>query len=128
MSLSHLRFLVADVAAPAAFYRDVVGLAQVVDVPGVYAEFDTGGSRLAFYRDDLMGQVLGAPAGTTAGDNLVLCLRVADVDAEAARLAARGVRRLTTPHDQPTWMQRVAHFADPAGRTIELWSPLPRGR
>jgi predicted enzyme related to lactoylglutathione lyase len=127
MPLSHLRFLVADVAPPAAFYRDVVGLAQVVDVPGVYAEFDTGGSRLAFYRADLMAQVLGSPAGAAAGGGPVLCLRVADVDAEAARLAARGVRAITKPHDQPTWMQRVAHFADPAGRTIELWSPLPRG-
>lgn len=126
MSLSHLRFLVADLAPPVAFYRDVIGLAQVVDVPGVYAEFDTGGSRLAFYRADLMGEVLGHAVGTAAGDNVVLCLRVADVDAEAARLAARGVRAITKPHDQPTWMQRVAHFADPAGRTIELWSPLPR--
>ena len=128
MSLSHLRFLVADLAPPVAFYRDVVGLRQVVDVPGTYAEFDTGGSRLAFYRADLMSQVLGRAAGTAAGDNLVLCLRVADVDAEAARLAARGVRQLTQPHDQPAWVQRVAHFADPAGRTIELWSPLRQGR
>jgi predicted enzyme related to lactoylglutathione lyase len=127
MSLSHLRILVADLAPPVAFYRDVVGMKQLVDVPGVYAEFDTGGSRLAFYRADLMSEVLGHAAGTTAGDNLVLCLRVADVDAEAARLAARGARQVTKPHDQPTWMQRVAHFADPAGRTIELWSPLPRG-
>ena len=124
MSFSHLRFLVADVAAPAAFYRDVIGMRQVVDVPGIYVEFDTGGSRLAFYRADLMGQVLGGTVGTTAGDNLLLCLRVADVDAEAARLAARGVRQVTAPHDQAAWLQRVAHFADPAGRVIELWSPL----
>jgi len=128
MSLSHLRFLVADVGPPTAFYREVIGLRQVVDVPGTYAEFEAGGSRLAFYRADLMGQVLGQPVGTTIGDSLVLCLRVADVDAEAARLAARGVRQLTGPHDQSAWSQRVAHFADPGGRTIELWSPLPRSR
>ena len=128
MSLSHLRILVADVAPPAAFYRDVIGLSQVVDVPGVYAEFDTGGSRLAFYRADLMGDVLGAPIATATGDSLVLCLRVADVDGEAARLRARGVRAIKAPHDQPTWVQRVAHFADPGGRTIELWSPLLRDR
>jgi len=128
MSLSHLRFLVADVAAAAAFYRDVIGLKQIIDVPDTYVEFDTGGSRLAFYRADLMGQVLGSPAGTVRGNDLVICLKVTDVDAEAARLAARGVRQLTGPHDQPAWMQRVAHFADPGGRTIELWSPLPHNR
>jgi len=128
VSLSHLRFLVDDVAAAAAFYRDVIGLTQIVDVPGTYVELGTGGSRLAFYRADLMGQVLGTPAGTATGNDLVICLKVADVDAEAARLVARGVRQLTAPHDQPTWVQRVAHFADPAGRTVELWSPLSNKR
>jgi len=27
-------------------------------------------------------------------------------------------------HDQAAWLQRVAYFADPAGRVIEPWSPL----
>ena len=49
---------------------------------------------------------------------------VANVDAEAVRLAAPGVRQVTAPRDQAAWRQRVAHFADPAGRVIELWSPL----
>lgn len=122
-TMSHLRFLVTDVAADVAFYRDTIGLKQVVDVPGVYAEFDTGASRLAFYRADLMGEVLGSKAGTR-GDDLVLCLRVGDVDAETARLASRGVALLREPHDQPAWYQRVAHFRDAAGRVLELWSPL----
>ena len=122
-SLSHLRFLVTDVAADAAFYRDTIGFKQVVDVPGVYAEFDTGASRLAFYRADLMGEVLGTPGGAR-GDDVVLCLRVDDVDAQAARLQSRGVTFLREPHDQQAWYQRVAHFRDPARRLVELWSPL----
>lgn len=122
-ALSHVRFLTTDVAAEAAFYRDAIGLKQVVDVPGVYAEFDTGASRLAFYRADLMDEVLGERAGAT-GDGVIVCLRVDDVDAEAARLKSRRVTMLREPHDQPAWYQRVAHFRDPAGRLVELWSPL----
>ena len=122
-SLSHVRFLVADVAPDVAFYRDTIGWKQVVDVPGVYAEFDTGVSRLAFYRVNLMADVVGA-AGAAHGRDVVLCVRVADVDAEAARLRARGVSILREPHDQKAWYQRVAHVADAAGRILELWSPL----
>jgi len=123
-TLSHVRFLTADVAADAAFYRDAIGLKQVVDVPGVYAEFDTGASRLAFYRANLMGEVLGTSAGAR-GDDVIVCLRVDSVDGEAARLQSRGVTMLREPHDQQAWYQRVAHFRDPAGRLVELWSPLP---
>ena len=122
-AMSHVRFLVTDVAAEAAFYRDTIGLKQVVDVPGVYAEFDAGASRLAFYRAELMGDVLGTRLGSR-GDDVVLCLRVDDVDAEAMRLESRGVTMLRKPHDQQAWYQRVAHFRDPAGRLVELWSPL----
>ena len=121
--LSHIRFLTTDVAADAAFYRDAVGLKQVVDVPGVYAELDTGASRLAFYRADLMDEVLGTTAGTGA-DAVIVCLRVDNVDAEATRLKSRSVTMLREPHDQQAWYQRVAHFRDPAGRLVELWSPL----
>ena len=121
--LSHVRFLTTDVAADAAFYRDAVGLKQVVDVPGVYAELDTGASRLAFYRADLMDEVLGTNAGSGT-DAVIVCLRVDNVDAEATRLKSRSVTMLREPHDQQAWYQRVAHFRDPAGRLVELWSPL----
>jgi catechol 2,3-dioxygenase-like lactoylglutathione lyase family enzyme len=121
--LTHVRFLADDIAPDVAFYRDLMGLPQVVDVPGVYAEFDAGAVRLAFYRRDLMaGVVGGAAAGGSGG--CVVCLRVASVDAEAARLAARGLLLLTPPHDQAAWHQRVAHLRDAAGRLVELWSPL----
>ena len=122
-TLTHVRFLVPDLAADVAFYRDTIGLKQVVDVPGIYAEFDAGASRLAFYRADLMADVLGTRT-RGQGDDVVLCLRVDDVDAQAARLRSRGVPLLREPHDQPAWYQRVAHLRDTSGRVVELWSPL----
>jgi len=123
MILSHLRLLTADLARDVAFYRDTVGLALVVDVPGVYAEFETGATRLAFYRADLMAEVTGRSPGAHGGD-AVLCLRVADVSAMMRHLVERGAVPVRETHDQAAWYQRVAHVADPAGRLIELWSPL----
>jgi catechol 2,3-dioxygenase-like lactoylglutathione lyase family enzyme len=126
--ITHIRFLVDDLARDVAFYRDVMLLKQVVDVPGIYAELDAGAVRLAFYRRDLMSEVLGEACGTRGGNDLVLALRVRSVDEEAARLAAKGVLLTRPPHDQAAWRQRVAHLRDASGRLVELWSPTLAAR
>ena len=59
VALSHVRYLVAEFEPLLRFYRDVLGLKVAVDVPGVYAELDSAAARLAFYRADLMGEVVG---------------------------------------------------------------------
>ena len=59
-ALSHIRYLISDFTAVLHFYRDVLGLKLAVDVPDVYAEFETPGARLSFYRADLMADVVGA--------------------------------------------------------------------
>jgi len=125
VALSHVRYLVTEFEPLLRFYRDVLGLKVAVDVPGVYAELDTAGGRLAFYRADLMAVVVGAPVATRAGDDIVICLRVDNVDAAATRVRLAGMPLVTAPHDQTTWFQRVAHLHDPAGHLVELWSPLP---
>jgi hypothetical protein len=66
-AVSHLRWLVADLAPGIRFWRDQVGLPQVVDVPGVYAEFASPGARIALYRADLMAAVVGGPPAAGAG-------------------------------------------------------------
>ena len=122
-ALSHLRLIVADLGAAIAFYREVLDAEPVVDVPGVYAEFDTPGARLALVGEATMGAVVGRSA-PRSGDAVVVCLRVDDVDAAAARLEARGMKLARKPHDQPAWFQRVAHLHDPAGNLVELWNRL----
>ena len=124
-ALSHLRFLVQAFPPVVHFYRDVLGLKLAVDVADVYAEFETPGGRLAFYRADLMAGVLNQPVATRVGDDVVVCLRVENVDAAAARVKIAGFTLLSAPHDQTAWHQRVAHLKDPAGHFVELWSPLP---
>ena len=122
-AVSHLRLVVADLKAAIAFYRDVLEADPVVDVPSTYAEFDTPGARLALVSDATMGAVVGrSPA--RAGDAVVVCLRVDDVDAASKRLKARGAAFVRDPHDQPAWLQRVAHLRDPAGNLVELWTRL----
>ena len=125
IALSHVRYLVAEFEPLLRFYRDVLGLKVAVDVPGTYAELETAGGRLAFYRADLMAGVLGTPLATRVGDDIVICLRVDNVDAAANRVKLAGHALLTTPHDQAAWLQRVAHLRDPAGHLVELWSLLP---
>ena len=124
-AVSHLRLIVADLEAAIAFYRGVLDAEPVVRVPGIYAEFDTPGARLALVSDATMGAVVGRPS-PRAGDAVVVCLRVDDVDAAAKRLEARGMTFVREPHDQPSWVQRVAHLRDPAGNLVELWTRLAR--
>lgn len=124
-AVSHIRFLVFEFEPVLHFYRDVLGLKLAAEVPGVYAEFETPGARLAFYRADLMATVLNQPVATHYSDDMVVCLRVENVDAAAARVKLAGIALLSAPHDQTAWYQRVAHLKDPAGHLVELWSPLP---
>jgi lactoylglutathione lyase len=125
IALSHVRYLVTEFDPLLRFYCDVLGLKIAVDVPGIYAELETAGGHLAFYRADLMAGVLGEPVATRNGDDVVICLRVENVDAAASRVKLAGHAILTAPHDQSAWLQRVAHLRDPAGHLVELWSPLP---
>jgi 2-hydroxychromene-2-carboxylate isomerase/predicted enzyme related to lactoylglutathione lyase len=124
-AVSHVRLIVADLEGAIAFYRELLEAEPVVRVPGIYAEFDTPGARLALVSDATMGAVVGRPA-PRAGDAVVVCLRVDDVDAAARRVKARGGAFVREPHDQPSWVQRVAHLRDPAGNLVELWTRLAR--
>ena len=57
-------------------------------------------------------------------DGLLYCLRVEDVDAEAARLAAEGVVLYEEPEDMP-WGERRATVLDPSGILVYLCHPIP---
>ncbi len=122
-AVSHVR-LIVDLPKAIAFWRDVLDAKPVADVPGVYAEWDTPGARLALVGEATMGAVVGRSA-PRAGDAVVVCLQVDDVDAAAKRLKAGGHALAREPHDQPAWLQRVAHLHDPAGNLVELWTRLP---
>ncbi len=115
---------VADLDRSVTFYRDVIGLPFRLEGDG-YAEFATEGTRFALYDAGRLPELIGRTA-VPAGAAEVAFL-VEDVDAEARRLRAAGVRILTGPVDRP-WGQRTLHVEDPDGHVVELAQPLPRER
>lgn len=103
-----------------AFYR------QVFDLPTVFEDDASAvfrfGPTLINLLSTRQAHELIAPATTARpqdGVRAVYTLRVGDVDARCAELAARGIALLNGPMDRP-WGIRTASFQDPAGTVWEL--------
>lgn len=113
-----------DLAAMKAFYRELLGWPQVVDVP-VYAEFrDQGGPRLGLYAEDGFARNIGlAPEPARGITRTEIYLHCGDLEAAIARATAAGARPLSplAPRD---WGDEAAYFADPEGNVVVLGRPL----
>ena len=131
LKYANTRLLVRDFPASFSFYRDVLGFAPVLgDETDVYAEFEAGGTILALFPRDFMAGVLGTtgkPAASDGQDAAAFVFVVEDVDQAYAELGAKGVAFLTAPEDRPDWGIRTAHFRDPDGNLLEIYSSLPTG-
>lgn len=102
---------VKDIDAAKAWYRDVLGLALLIEAEGM-AFFDAGGTRLYLQGSE------------HAGPESILYFRVADIKATHADLVAKGVAFLQPPHavhrhadGAEEWL---AFFADPEERPLAL--------
>jgi catechol 2,3-dioxygenase-like lactoylglutathione lyase family enzyme len=127
MRLTHVRLLVRDYQAAFRFWRDTVGLTVTFgDEEGPYADFDTGAATLAIFSSTAMIQDTGIESGRggRGADDVLVVLAVGDVDAAVRRLEERDVRFVTQPTDQLDWGIRVAHFRDPDGNLVELYTEL----
>lgn len=138
--IDHAGITVASIEAALGFYRDLLGLrvtdegedegpevSAIVGLNGVrmrYAELDLGAGRLLEVIEYLAPE--GAPLAQRPCDPGAshLALRVDDVDALCARLAAAGVTiagRPTTITAPGAWNgARCVYVEDPDGRTVEL--------
>ncbi len=103
---------VRDIVAACAWYEGVLGLKHLYTF-GNYAFFDCGGTRL----------FLSADSAEPTAESIIY-LRVEDIRAAHAGLAARGVEFLAAPHvvhrhadGTEEWM---AFFKDPEGRPLAL--------
>jgi lactoylglutathione lyase len=123
------RLLVRDFAACFRFYRDTLGFEVAFgEETDVYADFKTGEVTLALFDRKLMAEAVGAtalPSTASAQDAVALCFEVDSVDQTCDDLRAKGVTLLTEPQDRPDWMIRTAHFRDPDGNLLEVFSSIP---
>ncbi len=115
-----ITLFVEDLAAARDVYE------RVFDLPVVFADANSAvfrfGETMVNLLDVAVAPELVAPAtvaAPAAGARMVLTVRVDDVDAWCARLAARGVALVNGPMDRP-WGPRTASFQDPAGHIWEL--------
>ena len=113
IELKYLVGHVEDMAAAVSFWRDTVGLKLKFQSPE-WAEFDTGATRLA-----LQPATPRCPAGTWQPG-----LRVPDIYATRAALAAKGVDVGATPHEEHGFL--LSLFSDPDGAAVSLSGPKPK--
>jgi lactoylglutathione lyase len=112
---------VADLAASIAFYRDLLGGAEVYRFPEdepVFVTLRLGESEIG------VGAVSDAPLHgrhqrPATGHRVELCVYVDDVDEAVAAARAARVEVVLEPADQP-WGERIAYVADPDGNLVML--------
>ena len=118
-AIGQIAVTVHDVARATAFYRDVLGLPLLFEVPGM-AFFDAGGVRL----------MLAVPTDPTYDHPAsILYYRVTDIHAAADRLAAAGATFAAEPHlvvRMPEHDLCMAFLADSEGNTLALMSERRR--
>jgi methylmalonyl-CoA/ethylmalonyl-CoA epimerase len=108
---------ITDIERSVAFYRDVLGMRLLFQVPPGLGFFDVGGVRL----------MLDSTAKEQAGNASVVYYKVADIHAAFARLTELGVPFEDKPHlvakmpDHELWM---TFFRDPDRNLTGLMSEV----
>lgn len=131
MELNCIRLLVKDFDKCFEFYSKILGLPTTWGKPGgEYASFDMGmPSGLSIFKTDLMAAAVGnsdKPLPENHREKMLIVLKVEDVDASYKDLVAKGVSFVNEPADKTGWGMRAAHFRDPEGNLLEIWSELSR--
>jgi catechol 2,3-dioxygenase-like lactoylglutathione lyase family enzyme len=88
--LAQVHVSVRDIEVSVAFYRDVLGVPLLFQVPGQPMAFFDLGSGVRLY--------LGVPESAEFRTKTLLYYRVADIDAERKRLVDLGVEFSDEPH------------------------------
>jgi catechol 2,3-dioxygenase-like lactoylglutathione lyase family enzyme len=116
-AIGQIAVRVHDLPAAVEFYRDVLGLRFLLDIPGS-AFFDCGGIRIMLSRPE--APEFDHPAS-------IIYYRVDDIADAHAALVSRGVAFTSDPHliarmpDHELWM---AFFRDVSGNLLALMSEV----
>lgn len=118
-SIGQIHISADDVDRAVAWYRDVLGLEFLFQVPGQpMAFFNCGGVRL----------YLGKPESETFRSRPVLYYRVGGIDAAVASIAERGGEFTDQPHvvhRDETHQLWMAGLKDPEGNAVILMEERP---
>jgi methylmalonyl-CoA/ethylmalonyl-CoA epimerase len=116
MQLAQVALQVEDLPRSVAYYRDVLGLKLLFEVPNL-AFFDIGGVRL----------MLSAAAQEGERQESVLYYKVDDLNSSYEALLGRGAKNESAPHliarmpDHDLWM---AFLRDPDNRLVGLMAEV----
>jgi methylmalonyl-CoA/ethylmalonyl-CoA epimerase len=111
-TLAQIGLSVSNLERAVKFYRDVLGLRLLFEVPNM-AFFDCAGIRL----------MLGLPHADLRPSGSILYFKVANIDRATEELKSRGLEFKEKPHlvarmpDHELWM---AFFDDPDGNLLAL--------
>jgi predicted enzyme related to lactoylglutathione lyase len=112
--LGQVHVSVTDIDRAVGFYRDVLQIPFLFQVPG---------QPMAFFASGDVRLYLGTPESSEFASKVMLYFKVDDIDAEYARLSARGVTFLDEPHvvhSNEESELRMAFFRDPDGNNLAL--------
>lgn len=131
MKLSNIRLLVNDFEKSFYFYNKTLGLnCTWGDKYAVFASFDIGlPSGLAIFKSELMAEATRnnkANSNNASNDKFAIIIEVENVDEMFKELKTKSIKFITEPKDMVAWGIRVAHFRDPDGNLIEIFSNLPK--
>ena len=117
-SIGQIHIGVQDIDRAVAFYRDILGMTFLFDVPGqAMAFFDCGGIRL----------YLGPAESDSFRSSPLIYYRVGDIQAARDALVERGVEMAGEPHvihrteSHELWL---AAFRDSEGNWVHLMSEV----
>ena len=118
-TIGQIHVSVSDLDRSIEFYRDVLGIPFLFQVPGQpMAFFDCDGVRL----------YLGQPESSKFRSSPILYFKVEDLDEAYAALRDRGVQFGDTPHAVHRTEDselRMTFFTDPDGNNFVLMSDVP---
>jgi catechol 2,3-dioxygenase-like lactoylglutathione lyase family enzyme len=118
-AVSQIHVSVSDLERSVRFYRDVLGVPFLFDVPG---------QSMAFFQSGDVRLYLGVPESEAFASRVTLYFDVDDLVAERERLVEEGVWFLDEPHvvhrdDQgELWM---SFFRDPDGHNLAITETKP---
>jgi len=126
MLLGYILLYVPDAPAAVAFYEQAFGLTCRFQHEGVYAEMETGGTRLGFVAHSLAGSHGFSYAPQTTPGTLPsfeIGLTTPDVQAAYQRAIAAGATSVLEPVAKP-WGQTVSYVRDLNGFLVEICTPV----